>query len=86
MARNRHSLLIAKRGMQEGAMWDQENSMMGVTPVLEQGDVTEESTRVGGVDASQITALDVVLLQYAKSNAEKKSSSSFRSSAGRIGY
>jgi len=87
MAINRHGLLMAKRSMQDGAMiWDQENIMEWMPPVVEQGDVTEDSVRVGGVDASQITALDVVLLRYAVSNAEKKSSSSFRRSAGHLGY
>jgi len=87
MAINRHGLLMAKRSMKSGAMvLDQENIMEWVPPVVELGDVKEDSTRVGGVDASQITALDVVLLRYAVSHAEKKASSSFRKKANSFGY
>ena len=76
MAINRHGLLMAKRSIAHYAI--QENIMEWVPPVSEGGDVKEDSTRIGGVDASQITALDVVLLKHALALAEKRSSSSFR--------
>jgi hypothetical protein len=82
---NRHGLLIAKRGM-TGALWDQENVVEWVPPVVEGDVVTEGSTRIDGVDASQISAMDVLLLKYASSTAEKKSSLSFRRSAGNVVY
>jgi len=87
MAINRHGLLVAKRSMKAGAMIaDQETIMEWVPPALERGSVMEDSSRVGGVDASQITALDVVLLRYAVSHAEKKASASFRKKAITLGY
>jgi len=52
--------------------------MEWVPPVVEPGNVNEYSSCVGGVDASQITALDVLLLRCAASMAEKKTLSSFR--------
>lgn len=89
MAINRHGLLMAKRSMQGGSatMWDQENILEWTPPVSEEGnDVNADSNRVVGVDASQITALDVVLFRFSLSTAEKNSSSSFRRSAGHMGY
>ena len=86
VAINCHGLLMAKRTMREGATWDQETIMEWVPPVVERGDVNEDSTRVGGLEASQIFALDVVLLRYAVASAEKKAKSSFRKSAGHVGY
>jgi tetratricopeptide (TPR) repeat protein len=88
VAINRHVILMAKRGMQrETAVWDQENVMEWVPPSFEAADVNEEqSSLVGGVDASQVIALDVILLRYAISFAEKKAAASFRRSAGSIGY
>ena len=82
---NRHGLLIAKRGM-TWALWDQENVVEWVPPVVEGDVVTEDSTRIDGVDASQISAMDVLLLKNASSTAEKKSSLSFRWSAGNVVY
>lgn len=84
---NLHGLLVAKRSVQGNAMlWDQENILEWVPPAaIAQDDATEDSIRVGGVDALQITALDALLLNYASSTAEKKSSSSFRRRAGRLG-
>ena len=58
--------------------------MEWVPPVSDRSDVREDSMRFGGVDAMQITALDVVLLRYAVSNAEKKASNSFRRSSGHM--
>ena len=82
---NRHGLLIAKRGMTE-TLWDQENVVEWLPPVVE-GDIkTEDSTRVDGVDASQISAMDVLLSKYASSTAEKKSSLSFWWRAGNVVY
>ena len=74
---------MAKRGMQGNAttMWDQDVIMEWVPPVAERSDVREDSMRFGGVDATQHTALDVVLLRYAVSNAEKKASNWFRRSS-----
>ena len=46
----------------------------------------EDTIYVGGVDASQITAMDVLLSKYALSTAEKKSSLSFRRSSGGIRF
>lgn len=87
MAINRHGLLIAKRSMKASTvMLDQENIMEWVPPVVEQGNVTEDATRIGGVDASQITALDVVVLRFAVSLAEKKASASFRKKTNSLGY
>jgi hypothetical protein len=86
MAINRHGLLVAKRGMQGNAitMWDQDVIMEWVPPVSDRSDVREDSMRFGGVDAMQITALDVVLLRYAVFNAEKKASNAFRRSSGHM--
>ena len=90
VAINRHALLAAKRSMmREGSTWDQETVAEWTPPAAaERGDVEmEDSARApGGVDAAQITAMDVLLLQYAKSDAERRSSSSFRGGAGRMGY
>jgi len=80
VAINRHGLLMAKRSMQ-GDMWQQENVIEWVPPVAES---SEDSTRLGGIDASQVTALDVVLLKYACTFAERKASSSFRSNVGNM--
>ena len=71
--------------IQHGFILDQEMILEWAPPVGEGSDVTEDSTRVGGVDASQITALDVVLLRHAVSKAEKKSGSFFRRSSGYAG-
>lgn len=89
VAINRHVILMAKRTIQrEAAVWDQENIMEWVPPSFESvGDIDdEESSLVCGVDASQVIALDVILLRYAISFAEKKAAASFRRSAGSIGY
>ena len=88
MSVNCHGLLIANEGMTDNAMtlWEQEYGVEWVPPLMEAGIVTEDTTRVGGVDASQITALDVLLSKYALSTAEKKSSLLFRRSAGGIRY
>lgn len=83
VAINRHGLLMAKRSMQ-GDMWQQENVMEWVPQVAESSEVNEDSTRLGGIDASQVTALDVVLLKYAVTSAERKSSSSFRMNVGNM--
>jgi len=83
VAINRHGLLMAKRSMQ-GDMWQKENVMEWAPPVAESSEVNEDSTRLGGIDASQVTALDVVLLKYAVTSAERKSSSSFRSNVGNM--
>ncbi len=81
---NRHGLLMTKRSMQADTMiWDQENVLEWVPPT-EQDEVTEDSSRFGGVDASQIIALDALLLKYAYSTAERKSWTSFRRMAGRL--
>ena len=82
---NRHGLLIAKRGMTE-TLWDQENVVEWLPPVVEGDIMTEDSTRVDGVDASQISAMDVLLSKYASSTAEKKSLLLFRRSAGNVVY
>jgi len=88
VAINRHVILMAKRRMErESAVWDQENIMEWVPPSFESTDANEEqSSLVGGVDAAQVIALDVILLRYAISFAEKKAAASFRRSAGSIGY
>eukprot|EP00984_Skeletonema_dohrnii_P007812 scaffold2880_cov115-Skeletonema_dohrnii-CCMP3373.AAC.2 len=88
VAINRHVILMAKRRMErESAVWDQENIMEWVPPSFESADANEEqSSLVGGVDAAQVIALDVILLRYAISFAEKKAAASFRRSAGSIGY
>ena len=88
VAINRHVILMAKRKMQrEAVIWDQENVMEWVPPSFEAVDENDEqSSLVGGVDASQVIALDVILLRYAISFAEKKAAASFRRSAGSIGY
>ena len=79
IANNCHGFLMAKRSMKAGALeLDRENIMEWVPPVVEPGNVNEDSSCVGGVDASQITALDVLLLRCAASMAEKKTLSSFR--------
>jgi len=83
VAINRHGLLMAKRSMQ-GDIWQQENVMEWAPQVAESSEVNEDSTRLGGIDASQVTALDVVLLKYACTSAERKSSSSFRTNVGNI--
>ena len=83
VAINRHGLLMAKRSMQ-GEMWQQENVMEWVPPAAECNEVNEDSTRLGGIDTSQVTALDVVLLKYACTSAERKSSSSFRMNVGNM--
>lgn len=82
-----HDVFLAKRSMQTDArLWDQETVMEWIPPIAEgRGYVTEDSTRVGGLDASQITALDAILLKYACSTAERNSASSFRRRAGRLG-
>jgi hypothetical protein len=81
---NRHGLLMTKRSMQvDTTLWDQENILEWVPPA-EQDEVTEDSSRFGGVDASQITALDALLFKYAYSTAKRKSSISFRRMAGRL--
>ncbi|KAK1741516.1 hypothetical protein QTG54_007994 [Skeletonema marinoi] len=88
VAINRHVILMAKRRMErESAVWDQENIMEWAPPSFESTDANEEqSSLVGGVDAAQVIALDVILLRYAISFAEKKAAASFRRSAGSIGY
>ena len=88
VAINRHVILMAKRKMQrEAAVWDQENIMEWVPPSFESAGANEEQpSLVGGVNASQVIALDVILLRYAVSFAEKKAAASFRRSAGSIGY
>ncbi|KAL3765573.1 hypothetical protein ACHAW5_009747 [Stephanodiscus triporus] len=88
VAINRHGLLMAKRGMTEhaGKLWVQEIVMEWIPPAMEDGVVMEDSVRIYGVDAAQISAMDVLLLKYALSNAEKKSSLLFRRSAGHVGY
>ncbi|KAL3759694.1 hypothetical protein ACHAWU_010263 [Discostella pseudostelligera] len=82
----RHALLVAKRSLQGDAMlWDQENILEWVPPAAVQRDeLMEYPIRVGGVDALQTTALDALLLKYACSTAERKSSSTFRRRAGRL--
>lgn len=85
MAVNRHGLLIAKRGMKLDSM-DQENVLEWVPSKAVQEEVTEDSSNVNGVDASQVTALDVVALRYAVSIAEKKSSAMFRRKSGSVGH
>ena len=89
MAINQHVMLMSKRRMQrEAAVWGQENVMEWVPPAFDAAEVNEEEqlSLIGGVDASQVIALDVILLRYAVSFAEKKSAASFRRSAGSIGY
>lgn len=88
MAINQHVMLMSKRRMQrEAAVWGQENVMEWVPPAFDAAEVNEEQlSLIGGVDASQVIALDVILLRYAVSFAEKKSAASFRRSAGSIGY
>ncbi|KAL9180801.1 hypothetical protein ACHAXT_011254 [Thalassiosira profunda] len=86
VAFNRHGLLMAKRSMQGDATALEQEVISEWVPPNAEDDVSEESTRVGGVDASQITAMDVVLLRHAVSIAEKKASSSFRRTAGHIGH
>jgi hypothetical protein len=81
---NRHGLLIAKRGT--AMLLDQEIVTNWFPPLTGTGLVMEDTTHVGGVDASQITAMDVLLSKYALSTAEKKSSMSFRRSSGGIRY
>jgi hypothetical protein len=85
---NRHGLLIAKRGMVNTAMmlWDQEFVTEWVPPLTETGVVMEDTTFVGGVYTSQITAMDVLLSKYALSTAEKKSFMLFRRSSGGTRY
>ena len=82
---NRHGLLIAKRGTAM-RLWDQEIVLNWIPPLTERGVVKEDTIYVGGVDASQITAMDVLLSKYALSTAEKKSSLSFRRSSGGIRF
>ena len=68
-----HAMLAAKRSMWEGPTWDREAVAEWTPPVAERGDVaTQEDSACapGGVDAAQVTALDVLLLQCAKSDAE----------------
>ncbi|KAL7454343.1 hypothetical protein ACHAWC_005981 [Mediolabrus comicus] len=88
MAINQHVMLMSKRRMQrEAAVWGQENVMEWVPPAFDAAEVNEEQlSLIGRVDASQVIALDVILLRYAVSFAEKKSAASFRRSAGSIGY
>jgi hypothetical protein len=81
---NRHGLLIAKRGT--AMLLDQEIVTKWVPPLTGTGLVMEDTTHVGGVDASQITAMDVLLSKYALSTAEKISSMSFRRSSGGSRY
>lgn len=87
MAVNRRGLLIAKRSMTEQAemMWDA-NSVEWVPPVVEGDNLKLDSTRIDGVDALQVYALDVLLSKHASISAEKKSSSLFWRSAGNVGY
>ena len=82
----RHALLVAKRSLQGDAiLWDQENILEWVPPAaVQQDELMEYPIRVGGVDALQTTALDALLLKYACSTAERKSSSTFRRRAGRL--
>ena len=88
MAINQHVMLMSKRRMQrEAAVWGQENVMEWVPPAFDAAEVNEEQlSLIGGVDASQVIALDVILLRYAVSFAEKKAAASFRRGAGSIGY
>ena len=65
---------------------NQETVTNWVPPMTGTGLVMEDTTHVGGVDASQITAMDVVLSKYALSTAEKKSSLLFRRSSGGSRY
>jgi hypothetical protein len=82
---NRHGLLIAKRGTAM-RLWDQEIVTNWIPPLTERGVVKEDTIYVGGVDASQITAMDVLLSKYALSTAERKYSLSFRRSSGGIRF
>jgi len=88
VAINCHGLLMAKQGMTEhvGMLWVQEVVMEWIPPAMEDGVVMEDSIRIYGVDATQISAMDVLLLKYALSTAKKKSSLLFRRSAGHAGY
>jgi hypothetical protein len=89
MAMNRHGLIMAKRNVVGGSSifsWDQKSVMEWVPPVFEHQERQEESVCIHGVDSAQVSTLDFVLLSYALSVAEKKSSSLFRRKAGHVGY
>ncbi|KAL7478791.1 hypothetical protein ACHAW6_004542 [Cyclotella cf. meneghiniana] len=89
MAMNRHGLIMAKRNVIGGSSifsWDQKSVMEWVPPVLENQEWQEESVCIHGVDSAQVSTLDFILLMYALSVAEKKSSSLFRRKAGHVGY
>jgi hypothetical protein len=57
-----------------------------VPPVLKRQEWEEDSTSINGVDAAQVSTLDFVMLKYALSVAEQKSSTAFRRNVGSVGY
>jgi tetratricopeptide (TPR) repeat protein len=87
IAMNRQGLVMAKKNITEGALsWDQDHVAEWVPPVLKRQEWEEDSTSINGVDAAQVSTLDFVMLKYALSVAEQKSSTAFRRNVGSVGY
>jgi len=85
LAINRHGLLMARRNFSgDGMVLEQENVMEWVPPNLVGDELNEDDNHHYGVDVSQITALDVVLLRFAVSYAEKKAARVFRRNGGGV--
>ncbi|KAL7472839.1 hypothetical protein ACHAXS_013237 [Conticribra weissflogii] len=85
MAINRHGLLMARRNISgDGMVLEQENVMEWVPPNVVGDELKDNDSHHCGVDMSQITALDVVLLRFAVSFAEKKAAAVFRRNSGGI--
>lgn len=86
MAMNRHGMLLAKQHM-TGAFSTlsyQKNVIEWVAPAIREEKWQEDSIRINGVEAVQISTMDFVILKYALSIAEKRSNN--RRSMGSAGY